>query len=494
MRRIRALFSSITTRLVFSQILVAATTSIIGSLFIVLLLIIGMQNISSEQYRGTAIIGVTYWLLGLPDGKPMQPGPYTYADGFFLVASKEGEVLFTHGDTPCRASMQLAECAPDLLTVEPHESLADRDGQIWVESVIDVITGQRAYAYIGIPHAPELSLMIPNFEIYGTGKFTVIVAAAMAILAIPVALVLSWLTVRPLARRLANITKISKQFAEGDLSARVHDTTPDKAGELACQFDDMADTLQQNVSVLRDMAQRNAELAHQVEHVAIQAERVRLSRDLHDAIAQRLFSLSVSTSTLPDLIARDQSQGVQQAKAIATLAEQTLLDLRALLVELRPTSILQRGLNEALANLCNEWQLAHRVSVEYTAMLTGKHIATSTEDVIFRVTQEALNNIAKHTHANAVHVSLVEAPRKITLSVTDNGPGFDPDTATRAGKFGLLSMRERAQSLGGTLAIESDTDRGTTIRMTLPLNRDLEATSLPTSQPLTHNPLLGTLS
>lgn len=479
MRRIRALFSSITTRLVFSQVLVAAIASIIGSLFIVLLLFIGIQNITVDQYQGTAIMGVTYWLLGTPDGQPMEPSAFSPAEGFFVVATKEGEVLFTHGDTTCRAKMQLKECAPDLAVLPPGEHLYDKDGKRWVESVIDVITGQRAFARIGIPRAPELSLLIPGFQIYGTGKFTLAVAAAMAIIAIPVGLVLSLLTVRPLARRIGNITRTSKQFANGDFTARVHDTTPDKAGELARQFDDMADTLQQNVSVLRDMAQRNADLARQVEQVAIQAERVRLSRDLHDAIAQRLFSLSVSTSTLPDLIARDQAQGIQQAKAIASLAEQTLLDLRALLVELRPTSVLQRGLNEAMETLCDEWQNVHRVSADYSAMLTGKYVPTSVEDVIFRVTQEALSNIAKHANASSVHVSLVEAPRKITLSVTDNGPGFDPDTATKTGKFGLLGMRERAQSVGGTLVIESDTDRGTTVRMILPLDRDFDPLSPP---------------
>jgi NarL family two-component system sensor histidine kinase LiaS len=335
--------------------------------------------------------------------------------------------------------------------------------------VVDVITGQRAIARLAIPDTPELYLLLPDYPIYGTAKFTAVVATAMTVIALPVGWLLAWLTVRPVAKRLNRIMKTSKQFAEGDFSARVQDHTPDKVGDLGRQFDDMADGLEHNMIVLRDMAQRNADLAQRVEETAIQTERIRLSRDLHDAIAQRLFSLSVSTSTLPDLIARDQRQGVQQANAIAELAEATLLDLRALLVELRPSSIVQRGLAEAMEALCREWQAAHRIPVECSILLTGRRVPATIEDVIYRVAQEALSNVAKHAHATQVHVSLVETPRKITLSVTDNGPGFDPDTASKTGKFGLLSMRERARSVGGYISIESDTARGTTVRMTLPL-------------------------
>lgn len=473
-RRIHLIFSSLTARLVFSQVLVAALTSIIGSLFIVLLLVIGTRNLTIESFKGTALIGMTYWLLGVEDGQPFTPSAFEFPEGFYLVTSNTGEVLFSRGATGCRAKRMIAECAPDLVGLPVGDRFYTVGEARWVESVADTITGHRAIARIGIPNAPELFLAVPGVNIYGTAQFTLVVAGAMAILAIPVGLVLSWLTVRPLGRRLAALIRVSKHYAQGDFSARVQDKTPDKTGELARQFDDMADALEQNMTVLREMAQRNADLAKRVEETAIQAERIRLSRDLHDAIAQRLFSLSVSTSTLPDLIARDQGQGAQQAKAVASLAEQTLLDLRALLLELRPSSVLQRGLTDALESLCDEWQAAHRLPIDRSILLMGRHIPAAVEDVIYRITQESLSNIAKHAHATAAHVSLIEAPRRITLSVTDNGPGFDADTATKTGKFGLISMRERALSVGGTLAIESDTDQGTTVRLTIPLESAAE--------------------
>jgi NarL family two-component system sensor histidine kinase LiaS len=304
--------------------------------------------------------------------------------------------------------------------------------------------------------------------VYGTLNFTLVVATAMAILSVPLALLFSWLWARPLGRRLSTLTQASRRFAAGEFSVRVRDQHRDEVGELGRQFDDMAGALEQNVGVLRDMVQRNAELAQQAEQAAIQAERVRLSRDLHDAIAQRLFSLSVSTATLPDLIRRDQQQGIEQARTIASMAEQTLLDLRALLLDLRPSNVLQRGLVEAIRSLCSEWQKSSHATTDCSLMLTGKHIPAPIEDVIYRVTQEALSNVARHANSSSVHVSLVEGQRQITLSITDDGTGFDPASVVSHGKFGLISMRERAQSIGGSIAIESDTARGTTLRMTLP--------------------------
>jgi signal transduction histidine kinase len=293
----------------------------------------------------------------------------------------------------------------------------------------------------------------------------------MAVFATPVVLILGILLIRPQIRRLSKIAAVSNHFADGNLNARVNDAHADEVGGLARQFDDMADALANNIHALRDLAARNAELAQEAEQAAIQTERVRLSRDLHDAIAQRLFSLSVSTSTLPDVIQQDSEKGVEQAKIIASIAEQTLLDLRALLLELRPTGLVQQDFPQALRTLCSEWQTINHISVECSLMLTGKYIPALVEDMIYRVAQEALSNVAKHAKASCVNLSLVEGQRQITLSITDNGTGFDPAGANGTGKFGLLTMRERAGALGGSVSIESDTARGTTLKLVVPIER-----------------------
>jgi NarL family two-component system sensor histidine kinase LiaS len=238
---------------------------------------------------------------------------------------------------------------------------------------------------------------------------------------------------------------------------------------LAQQFDDMAGTLTQSIITLRDLAQQNSELARQVEATAIQAERLRLARDLHDDIAQQLFSLSAQAAALPEQFTRDPSLGATQAHVVAALADQTLLDLRAILIDLRPSQLLQRGLAEALQELCQRWQAAHGIPIETAIVLDGRYLPSGVEDGIYRVAQESLSNVAKHAEAHAVVVSLVEGQRQITLSVTDDGHGFEPAHKSGQGHFGLVSMQERARALGGTLMIERDTHQGTTVRLTVPL-------------------------
>jgi signal transduction histidine kinase len=462
-------FRSFASRILFSYILVAILGSVIGGLLLAGLFAYMQHQVSASDYRAFIAHIVAEWQLGAPDGQP-NPEGIGYPAGFTLIASPDNQVVFTQGDTPCRAGMFLSACAPEWVGHPPEERFFDQGSERWTEIVLTIASGETVIAQRG-PAGFEPSFIVGSFYIYGTIPFTLTIAVAMAVFATPVALALGLLLIRPSIRRLSKIAAVSNRFADGELSARVSDSHPDEVGGLARQFDDMADALSSNIQALRDLAARNAELAQQAEQAAIQTERVRLSRDLHDAIAQRLFSLSVSTSTLPDIIQQDREKGVEQAKIIASIAEQTLLDLRALLLELRPTGLVQQDFPQALRTLCSEWQSINHIPVDCSMMLTGRHIPALVEDMIYRVAQEALSNVAKHAKATCVNLSLVEGQRQITLSITDNGTGFDPAAANSTGKFGLLTMRERAGALGGSVAIESDTARGTTLKLVVPIER-----------------------
>ncbi|MDX1993965.1 MAG: histidine kinase [bacterium] len=476
MQRIRRFLRSLTARMVLTHILVAILTSIVATLILALAFTWLNRGISASDYRGLAVNIAVSWLFGGEDGHP-NPTNSPFPDGFTLLVDNNDRVVHSQGDTTCRKGMALADCGTELIDLPVGERLYQQDGERWAEVVLPFSRGEEMGLdgmYIIARRGPpgsEPSLILGETLIYGTGRFILVFAGAMAVLSAPMALILSLLISTPQTRRLSRIAQTSRRFSEGDLQARVQDRRQDEVGKLAQQFDDMATALEQNIHALRDLAQANAELAQQAEQSAIQAERVRLSRDLHDAIAQRLFSLSVSTSTLPDVIQTDQEKGIQQARIIAGLAEHTLLDLRALLVELRPTNLMQRGLADAMHTLCSEWQSAHRIQVECSLMLTGKHLPSTVEDTLYRVTQEALSNVAKHAHATAVDVSLVEGQKQIILSISDSGRGFEVPEVTAEGHFGLNTMRERARAIGGSLTIESVPGRGTTILMVLPLER-----------------------
>ena len=235
----------------------------------------------------------------------------------------------------------------------------------------------------------------------------------------------------------------------------------------------MADTIQKNFQTLRELAEKNAALACQVEEVATQNERVRLARDLHDTIAQRLFSLSITAATLPDAIAEDVGMGTARARTVQTMAESTLTDLRALLVDLRPPDVIEMGLQNALGSMVDQWQSTHGITVESSVILGRKSIPTIVQDTLYRVSQEALNNVARHANATAVTITLVAGQRQIALGITDNGDGFAPNLVDKSAHFGLSGMHERMLAVGGTLTIESS-EAGTSIQLNIPL--DVEET------------------
>jgi two-component system, NarL family, sensor histidine kinase LiaS len=460
-------FRTLSVRMTINQVLVAGLASAIATGALTLLVFQATTMITPHDYGIYAMYMGMQWLFNLPDGQP-NPENSNVAPGFSLLVSADHVVLHSQGDTACRAGMRLAECAPELLDSQIGERAFAVGDQQWFEIVMPTQLGQRAITRRGPPSVAPC-FVLGRVQTCNAFNFAVLTIGAMTIFSLPVALLLAWLSARPLARRLSVIAQISQRFAAGDFAARVQDRHRDEIGEVARKVDDMADTLAHNVSALRDLAQRNAELAQQAENAAIQAERARISRDLHDAIAQRLFSLSASTSTLPDLIGKNADEGIAQARLIAELSEQTLLDLRTLLIELRPNNLIQRGLSDALRKVCEEWQGLHHIAVDCGIVLSGRRLPANIEDTVYRVTQEGLSNIAKHAEASEASVSVIEGSQQLILSISDNGLGFEVGAA-RNGKFGLISMQERAQALGGQVSIESEVGHGTTLHMTLPLS------------------------
>lgn len=467
---IPARIRSFNAQLLGSHLLVAILTSISLLLVIFLMTMIRPESLTLAQLRGETEHSVADWQRGAAaegaDARPV-PGQAT----FVVIVTPDNVVRYRRGATPCQVGMALADCDAALIAQPTGDRYLTLGGQRTAQVVLSLIDGGRALGQARPTWFDDSTIQfdIGGAQVHGLGPSLVAISLLAAVVGIPPALLLTWLIAGPLARRLRSITRTSQRFANGDLDARIGDRHADEVGLLAQQFDDMAGTLTQSIVTLRDLAQHNADLARQVEASAIQAERLRIARDLHDDIAQQLFSLAAQAAALPEQFGRHRDLGAQQALAVAALADQTLLDLRALLVDLRPPQVIEHGLAEALQQLCQRWQAAQGIPVECGLALSGRYLPSGVVDGIYRVAQECLSNVAKHAQARAVSVSLVEGQRQITLSVTDDGQGFDPARPAGEARFGLVSMQERARALGGLLLIERDTSRGTTLRLTVPL-------------------------
>ena len=211
------------------------------------------------------------------------------------------------------------------------------------------------------------------------------------------------------------------------------------------------------------LAIENARLREQVEQAAAAAERERLARDLHDAVTQTLFSASVTAEALSRIWTTNPEQARQGAEELHRLARSALAEMRALLLELRPAALTERPLGELLCHLTDA--VAGQLRIPVTLAVEGDSwLEPELQVVLYRIAQEALNNVSKYAHASQVSVSLHCAPGSVQLEVTDDGCGFDAAAAPPEA-MGLHIMEERAASIKAAFEIESQPDQGTRVRV-----------------------------
>ncbi len=212
------------------------------------------------------------------------------------------------------------------------------------------------------------------------------------------------------------------------------------------------------------MAIDNARLRAQAAQAAVAAERSRLARDLHDAVTQTLFSASLIAEVLPRLWDRDREEGLRRLADLRQLTRGALAEMRTLLLELRPTTLVEVDLRDLLRQLSEALVGRARIPVNLHVEGLPRSLPPDVQIVFYRVAQEALNNVFKHAEASAVDIDLTYTDDDICLTVTDDGRGFDP-AHVAAERLGLNIMRERAESIGAVYVVESQLAGGTRVTL-----------------------------
>jgi PAS domain S-box-containing protein len=203
-------------------------------------------------------------------------------------------------------------------------------------------------------------------------------------------------------------------------------------------------------------------------------ERRRIARDMHDQFGEQLTALSLRIALLTEACA-PRADLAGHLAALETIAQRLDRDVDQLVWQLRPTALDDLGLRAALTNYIQEWsQRAHIAAELHTSGLLDDRLAPEVETALYRIAQEALNNVAKHSSARRVEVILERRAECVLLILEDDGVGFEPahSAADRHG-FGLVGMQERAALVGASLAIESTPGKGATIlvRMAVPTDK-----------------------
>ena len=212
---------------------------------------------------------------------------------------------------------------------------------------------------------------------------------------------------------------------------------------------------------------------------SLEAERERLYRDVHDGPAQVLANAIFEVEYLERIAERAPAEVRQTLRTeLSNLKGQfrgSLDSVRAMIYDLRPPELTELGLAEAMRNYASEWELRCGIKVGSQLDLTDTRLSPTDELAVYRIMQEALQNVHKHAHASAVGIAWSRANDGWVLHVTDDGMGFDLVKAARHKKsVGLLSMRERAELIGGSLQIQSTPGKGTAVTLLLPVEMKVE--------------------
>jgi two-component system nitrate/nitrite sensor histidine kinase NarX len=207
----------------------------------------------------------------------------------------------------------------------------------------------------------------------------------------------------------------------------------------------------------------NARLYEEAEMHAALAERGRLARDLHDAVTQTLFSASLIAEVLPQIWEQDPEEGRRRLEQLRQSTRGALAEMRTLLLELRPSALLQAETSELFKYLVNAFtgrtQVPARLNFDGEFALPGE-----VKIGLYRIAQEALNNIARHAEAEEVSITFHCQLSGVTLDICDDGIGFDASGITTE-HLGLRIMKERAAAIGAELSIESGQGGGTTVHV-----------------------------
>lgn len=293
---------------------------------------------------------------------------------------------------------------------------------------------------------------------------------------------------RSVIEPLGQLTETIRDFDRGDLGRRVRIRSSDEVGELAEAFNRMADGLEERARLEQKVRERTAELQILYDELqqkeamreqllkqvinAQEEERKRIARELHDELAQALIGLLMSLDVAEDVLEPELEVVHRQLARTRDITQRALQQTRGLILDLRPTMLDDLGLVPAIRWYVESHLEAAGILITVRTDGEQRRLPPETETALFRITQEAINNVVKHAQATRVTIDLTWKPDEVIVKIEDNGRGFEPEAVMDRGDetrgIGLLGMKERATLLGGTLDILSEPGAGTRVIARLP--------------------------
>lgn len=315
-----------------------------------------------------------------------------------------------------------------------------------------------------LPNSVSIPLNFP--ELFPVLAVSVIISAFIAVLG-------GYRSSKSIYDQLEAISLGAKNLAYGNLQYRLSFSGNSGMDSIVLAFNEMAERLESQVGALQKLAEENEQLLQEAKITAISEERQRLARDLHDAVSQQLFSIAMMAATASKIADQEPNRIASLVKEIAQSAGTAQSEMRALLLELRPLTLQNETLAEALKSLITE--LEGRQLIKCTLQLDKISLPKNIENQLFRIAQEALSNILRHSQAARAVVSLrvSEDQHRVFLIIEDDGRGFVP-SAIPVSSFGIRSIKERATLLGGVAQWVTVPGQGTKLEVRIPIYSELD--------------------
>ncbi|WP_413374561.1 histidine kinase [Alkalihalobacillus sp. 1P02AB] len=268
-------------------------------------------------------------------------------------------------------------------------------------------------------------------------------------------------------RRIDVLLDGAVRYARGSFGHRMDVSGDDEISELTDQMNDMASHIEEQVASLQRLSSERAALQETIKKTAVTEERQRLARDLHDAVSQQLFAISMMMAAIKQGTSEQPDALKKQVELVESMANAAQAEMRALLLHLRPAHLEGKELKDAVEQLFIELEQKQKIKVESEIQVEGK-IPKGIEEQLFRLTQEALSNILRHAKASKIEFHLRKIRQELKVKIIDDGIGFN-FAEVQQGSYGLQTMKERMNEIGGTLQIISIPNKGTQIEAKIPI-------------------------